>query len=313
MPPSFPLPRRDRLKWPLMLVRGAVAIPLLASLLGAQPAANPLLAALTRHAAAFHDKARDLISEEKLLQRSYATPPHAHFAIGAAAEPLRASFQVHEVVSEYSFGKLKGDTSGAFVELREILEKDGKSARTPAAARKALQLDVSSGEARARKMILEEFTGLGLVDVATDYALILLAFTPAGIADLTLSPSGSAWVGTDETLVFDWQQTRGGALEFRGRQTARRALSGRIWLRGSDGMPLRITASFAHSEPKHELQDDATVEFAPALGCPLPVSVVHRHSVDGRLLTENLYTYAPFRVFSTDTTIEYGTPPKRLE
>jgi hypothetical protein len=39
--------------------------------------------------------------------------------------------------------------------------------------------------------------------------------------------------------------------------------------------------------------------------------VVHRHFVDGVVLTENLYTYEPFHLFTADANIEYtGTPKK---
>jgi hypothetical protein len=44
-----------------------------------------------------------------------------------------------------------------------------------------------------------------------------------------------------------------------------------------------------------------------------PVSVVHRHLVDGQLLTENLYRYEPFKLFTADTEIKFtdlpDTPP----
>jgi hypothetical protein len=42
-----------------------------------------------------------------------------------------------------------------------------------------------------------------------------------------------------------------------------------------------------------------------ATGFPVPATVVHRH-VDGQGLTENLYTYEPFGLFTTDTTIRYS-------
>jgi hypothetical protein len=294
------------------VLRGAAALVALAPVLCGQLSTGELLAALSRHAETFRQRAHRVVSEEKLLQRSYALPPHPHFAIGKSAGDLRAHYLVQEVVSEYTIASLKGDTSGTLLETREILAKDGKPVQTPAEARKALLTDVSYGEERLRKKILSEFTRLGLLDVATDYGTILLAFTGAGMSDLTISPAGPAWVGIDEAYVFDWQQDRGGALEFRGRKVAHRPMSGRIWLRLSDGMPLRISAVISHSEPKHELQDDAAVEFAPSVaGCAMPVSVVHRHFVDGKILTENLYTYTPFRVFTTDTRIEFGAPVSR--
>ena len=80
----------------------------------------------------------------------------------------------------------------------------------------------------------------------------------------------------------------------------------------ADGTPLRITASFDHAEPHHQLRDDATVEYVrTTFGPPMPITVVHRHLVDGVVLTENLYTYSPFRVFGSESTIRFdATSPK---
>jgi hypothetical protein len=42
------------------------------------------------------------------------------------------------------------------------------------------------------------------------------------------------------------------------------------------------------------------------LGFPEPLTVCHRHYVDGVGLTENLYAYAPFRLFTSESNIRYG-------
>jgi hypothetical protein len=289
------------------MLRRAILFGLMARGLSA---ATPAVAlpTLARQAEEFEAKARMSVATEHLLQRSYRTP-HLGFAIGAAAaDPVRSYYIVHEIVSEYTFAALKGDTAGKLLEVREIVERDGLPAQTPAAARKALETNVKAGEQQLRKKILKEFTDLGLVDVATDYASILLAFTGKGQADLDIAPADGEWIGTDPATVFQWQQRSGGALEFRGRKQVVRAMHGRIWL-ASDGVPLRITATFEHDEPRHHLRDDATVEYVrTAFGPPMPVSVVHRHFVDGTVLTENLYTYSPFRLFGSQSTIRFDTP-----
>ena len=164
-------------------------------------------------------------------------PPHPHFAIGEAADTLYSRYVVHDIVSEYSIGRLKGDASGNLLEYRELVSMDGKPVQTPEVARKALALDVTVGEEQIRKKILGEFTKLGLVDVATDYGLLLLAFTTRGQSSIEWEEAGAALVGTDDAIVFNWRQTSGGALEFRGRKTARRPMHGSIWIRQSDGRP----------------------------------------------------------------------------
>jgi hypothetical protein len=290
-----------------------ILLALFVPMAGGQAPEDRLIAAIARHAELFQQKARLVISDEMLVQRSYRLSPSRHLAIGAAAEPVFASFLVSELVSQYSVGSLRGDKTGSLLEIREIVAKDGRAIQTPEAARRALQQDISSGETAIRKKLLVALTELGLVDVATDYGLILLAFTKSGMSGMELTPSGSAWIGTDEAIAYEWRQKTGGLLEFRGRTVNRRAMRGLIWVRQPDGLPLRISASIQHEEPKHLIRDDATVDYVlSSFGCVTPASVVHRHYVDDKILTENLYLYAPFRLFSTDSNIQFTDPePKR--
>jgi hypothetical protein len=265
-----------------------------------------LPAASAAFAEQFQRNAPQATALETLRQNSFRVPPHPLIAIGAAAaDPMEPRFVTHEVVSEYTLGRLKGGTD--LLEFRALVSLDGRSVATPDAARRALAHEARSGEDRARKRLLEELSRLGLLDVATDYGTILLAFTATGQQALRIHPAGDGWIGTEPALRFDWEQTAGGALEFRGRKLARRPLEGSIWVRARDGMPLRISSSFEHTEPVHVLRDDASVDFvlSPA-GFVAPATVVHRHYVDGRALTENHYTYGPFHLFTTDTTIRYG-------
>ena len=201
------------------------------------------------------------MAQETLVQRSYTLPPHSHFAIGNAAGPLYAQFLVHEITSQYAIGSIKGDQSGSLFEVREFMNKDGEPMQTPAAARKAMELDISSGEARIRKKMLSEFTALGLVDVAADYALILLAFTNAGLEHMDMQPGEPAWIGTEAAVAFDWTQKDGGALGFRSRKVARRPMHGTDLTSAIGWHPLRVSATIEHGEAKHTLRDDATVDF----------------------------------------------------
>ena len=61
------------------------------------------------------------------------------------------------------------------------------------------------------------------------------------------------------------------------------------------------------------IRDEATVDYIQsAHGFLTPASVVHRHMVDGKVITENLYRYEPFKMFSADAEIKFTeleTPP----
>jgi hypothetical protein len=274
----------------------------------AQIPVDRLLDAVAASADLFHRQARNLVSRETLVQRCYRIPEHGHLAIGKGAEALRAQMVVTEVVSEYALSSLKNDRSGNLLEVREVLQKNDVALQTPAAARQALSGDISAGEEHIRKKLLAGFSQLGLLDVATDYGSILLAFTRSALPLLQLQPQGHRMFGAEDAFVFTWRQSEGGLLEFRGHKTARRPMHGELWVRLSDGSPARITAAVEHPEKDHILSDEASIDFAPSrAGCVTPVSVVHRHYVDRELLTENLYTYAPFERFSAETTIRFET------
>jgi hypothetical protein len=261
------------------------------------------------HAEQFARKAAGVQTTETLVQRSYNLPPHARFAIGAAAAPVYARYLVNELVSDYTIAPLKAG-AGNLVEFREILSLNGKTVRTPDVARKALARAVNAGEVASRKRMLEGLVKLGLVDVATDFGLLLLAFTNQAQSGVEWAEAGTAFVGAEEAAVLEWRQKSEGALEFMDGKSASRPMHGWMWVRRSDGVPLRVRAMFEHQARGRTIRDDTTIDFvlSRVLSCVTPATVAHRHFVDGFLLTENLYTYQPFRLFTTDSRIEFGRP-----
>jgi hypothetical protein len=140
--------------------------------------------------------------------------------------------------------------------------------------------------------------------------------------------AGEEQVGADAAWVLNWQQTSpdAGLLQFVGNQASRVALRGRLLVRKSDGLPLRIQSWSEHPQrtlletwsghapdANENIRDEATVDYVQsAHGFLTPASVVHRHLVDGKVVTENLYRYEPFKMFSADAEIKFtelDTPP----
>jgi hypothetical protein len=204
---------------------------------------------------------------------------------------------------------LKDSESKDLVEFRQVISVDGRAVQSAESARHALSLGVLSAGESARKRMLEDFAKHGLEDVATDYALVLLAFTNLGQRSLKILPSGEERVGADDALVFAWAQSTpgGGELSFDGNQSARVPLTGKLWARKSDGVPLRV---WVWAIQKVSGRDEATIDYAmSAHGFVAPVSVLHHHLVDGQLRTENLYRYDPFKLFGADTRIQFAKPP----
>jgi hypothetical protein len=280
-----------------------VALLLFVADLPTDPSA--LLARVAEEAELLGQKAPNALAEETLEQRAHIVAG-GRIRVGAAARksPLER-LQVREIVSEYTVGRLKGSESSDLVEFRQVIAVDGHPVQSADNARHALSLGVLSADDRARKRMLEDFARHGLVDVASDYAMALLAFTGRGQQQLRIEPIGEDRIGSDDAMVFSWAQTtaRGGELVFAGRQTTRQPLQGKLWVRMSDGLPLRIWLWAAYKTAR----DEATIDYAMSPhGFLTPASVRHRHIVEDRVTTENLYRYGPFRLFGADANIRFA-------
>ena len=93
---------------------------------------------------------------------------------------------------------------------------------------------------------------------------------------------------------------------FAGREVAREALAGKLWVGKADGIPLRVSAVASHVSGKQTISDDAVVDYALSeRGFMEPVSVRHRHLIDGELRTENVFRYGPFHLFAADSEIKF--------
>ena len=277
------------------------------------PAANlpDLLARAAEEAEIFWQNAPKSLTQETLEQRavvSLASRFHPRIGAQPAPEAPKTRLMVREIVSEYSVGLLKDSPEHNLSEFRQVVTVDGRKVQNPETARHALSLGIKSPDDRVRKRMLEDFARHGLVDIATDYGIILLAFSKRGQENMKVTVAGEEQVGADAAWVLAWQQTSpaGGMLEFMGNQASRRALAGRLLVRKSDGLPLRIQAWNEHEQNGHVVRDDATVDYVTsAHGFLTPASVVHHHVIDGQLITENHYRYEPFKMFGADTEIKF--------
>ncbi len=113
----------------------------------------------------------------------------------------------HEVVSEYSVGHLKNSDSQNLFEFSQVVSVDGKAVRSVETARRELTYGIRSQDDSVRKRMLQDYAKFGLVDVATDYGLILLAFTKRGLETMQVKPAGQSRIGADAALVLAWKQS----------------------------------------------------------------------------------------------------------
>ena len=285
----------------------------LSTTLLAQSSHPPIPVRLSEETEVLQQNAARLLTEETLVQRSLLPPLRFHPRGGGDAErSIGPRFRIREVVSEFTFAPLKDSPSPDLVEFRQVLSIDGHPKQSADTALQALSNTIRQADDRSRKRMLEQFARTGLVDIATDYALILLAFTSRGQKLIDFAPAAPGYVGADPAISFTWKQktSQGGVVEFHGGQSSHRSLQGTLWLRASDGLPLRVSAWIEYSDAATRVvRDDAAVDYLMSEhGFLTPASVVHHHIVNGVVMTENLYRYQPFKFFSTSSTITFGSP-----
>ncbi len=224
-----------------------------------------------------------LAGDPRTAQLDAALPLPAPRRPKAAGIP-EPRLQTRSIVSEYSVGILKESESRDLVEFRQVVSVDGKAIRSQASARHALSLGLQSPDDRIRKRMLEDFARNGLVDIATDYGLILLAFGKRGIADMQFGEEPARQIGSETARSITWEQLTpaGGELQFHGRQSTRIPLAGRLLVRKSDFLPMRVEV-WAESVTSGSLviRDEAVVDYQMSEhGFLTPSSVVHRHMVN---------------------------------
>jgi hypothetical protein len=299
-----------------MTAAGAVffIISLLPAALSAQLLPPTISSRIAEEAEVLERNAPKILTQESLVQRSLLPPSRFRPREGSRADQaMGPHIRVREVLSEFSFGPLRSSKSPDLVEFRQVLSVDGRPLQSADNALRALSQGIQQGDDRVRKRMLEEFARNGLVDIATDYALILLSFTSHGQKQMQIAPVGHDYVGSDAALTLSWKQKSpdGGVLEFHGVQAVHRALQGTLWVRASDGLPLRVSAWLEYTDQSdHIIRDDVVVDYAMSQhGFLTPASVIHRHLVNGAIITENLYRYEPFRLFNTSSSITFGDLP----
>jgi hypothetical protein len=264
---------------------------------------------IAEEADVFAHVARSVLSEEKLAQRT--RKPAARFRphIG---EPPKEEFLVREIVSEYGYSSLK-DSPAALHEFRTVISVDGKKLLAPEKARRTLTLGVRSTDDRAKKQMLRDFEKHGLIGAATDFGQLILLFTRRRLADYQFAVIGQDRIGADTAIVLSFKQKSGqeALTIFAGNAALRSELQGAIWVRNPDYLPLRIKLISARDEGQYVINTEATVDYTMSPhGCVLPAAVVHRDTVAGSLITENIFYYAPFRKFGAESELKFETPPE---
>lgn len=263
---------------------------------GPPPALARILSRVADDAAVFQQNIVKALSRETLEQRTWANN--------------RVFLRI--VISEYSAGPLQDSSAHEVVELRQVVSVDGKRVQARTEARHALSLGMPTESDRVRKRMLEDFAQYGLTDIATDYGLVLLAFTKVGMAGLQFGEEPDRQIGSEMLRSITWKQAtpEGGELQFHGRQFNRIPLAGRLLVRKTDSQPVQIEVWAENVDNKQKIRDEAKVAYQMSdHGFLVPAWIVHRHLMNGALRTENHYRYEPFHLFGADAEIKFTEIP----
>jgi hypothetical protein len=272
---------------------------------------QPLEQALSRvseEAEVFRLTAPKILAREKLVQRTRKPPRRFRPRLGNdALEPPKPQYRTREIISEYAFSTL-AEAPGALHEFRQVISVDNRPVLTPENARRTLSSGLRSDDDRAKKRMLESFEKYGLRGAAADFGQVLLLFTRPRLQDYSFTPAGSGQVGADPARIWAFKQIRGAAslLILEKRKAIHQPLEGELWVRESDGLPLRIVLVSEHDEGGAAIRDESRVDYAMTpRGYLAPASVVHRQTSGGVLVVEDVYKYSAFRMFQADSDITF--------
>lgn len=272
------------------------------------------LARLTEEGEAFVRIAPQTLSEETLHQKARKRILRFRPRVGAAAlEPPKTKMQEREIVSEYTYSTFR-EAPESLHEFRKVTAVDGRKVLTPEKARQSLSLDLRSPDDRLRKKLLEDFEKHGLSGAVTDFGQLIALFTRRRIGAYQFEPAGDQQFSGELVWILAYRQKQGeeGALTiFEGRRTLRPELRGQVWVRKTDGLPLRITLASSHKQDDLEVRDEGVVDYRmSAHGVILPVTVLHRQFTGKELMVENAFEYKPFRRFVAESEIKFETAPQ---
>lgn len=271
-----------------------------------------LLSRVSEEAEVFQLMAPKTLSQETLVQRALKSPPRFRPRLGdAAAHPPKPQYRTREIISEYAFSTFK-EAPNVLHEFRQVVSVDGRQITSREKARQTLAMGMRSDDDRLKKRLLETFEKHGLTGAATDFGQVLLLFTRRRLADYSFRYSGEGQIGADAARIVAFRQLGGAGslLIFEKRKALHQPLEGELWIRRSDSLLLRVALRSLRKENNVAIRDEATVDYTMTPhGVVMPVSVVHRQSAGPDLVVENVFRYAPFRMFAADAEIKFTEEP----
>jgi len=271
---------------------------------------DPSLLRMAEEAELFAQSASQLIAEETLTQKSAKQEKRAFFRVGQSAlEPPKLVMQERELKSEFGYAQMMQDGQPIFHEARQVVSVDGKPVQSQDKARRKLVSGLKSEGDEAKKNLLEDLQKNGLDRSATDFSLMILLFRARNLPLLDILFGRLSNVGAEPALVYSFQEKSGeGSFTiFNGKEMVHQKLRGEIWLRRSDGMPLRITFGAVLSLPNGAIvRDDGQVDYVRSdSGVVTPVASRYQRTEAALLVSETMFSYSKFQKFSAASDLKF--------
>ena len=268
---------------------------------------------ISEEAEVFARQAPLMISEETLHQKALRRQTRFRPRIGAdALKPPEPVYQDRTLICEYGFGTLK-DSPGVVRELRRVVSVDDKKLESSEKARETLTLGLKSDNDRAKKKLIQDFEKNGLIGAAIDFGQLLLQFRHRNLAKYKFEMRGTTRSGPDTVTIIAFEQQDGpGAMTlYRGNSAQRVELTGEIWVRANDFLPLRILINTERRDGDVITRHLASVDYQlTPFGVLAPAAVKHQEFINRVLKTENLYQYTSFRKFAASAEIKFTELPE---
>jgi hypothetical protein len=252
---------------------------------------------IARQASKFWQTAPGFVAKETLKQKAAVKPKRKFRIGGAAVDPPKPELKDRESVSFYAISSFRSAPE-ALHEFRQVVTVDGKAVAAEGSSLEKFRATLASPDDRSRKALQADFDKTGLAIAATDFGQLILLFTKTNLEKYTFVSQSTGLIGADRAIVIAFRQNTG-AESFRivesGKQV-NKPLSGELWVRDSDFMPLRITLTVSRREQLEEIRDEARVDYElKADGALLPASVVYRRFRNDELAVENVYEYSDWQ------------------
>jgi hypothetical protein len=272
---------------------------LIASIALAQgPTPELTRAALTRleqEANRFERNAHRFVGIETLRQTQ---PEDTRYGKGPRGTETKLPEDTHEIVSEYTYVSTD-EPGGSLKEVRLVLTVDGMKWKRGKKDLSQLANQIGNREAKNRAKTMESYEEYGLRGFLSDAGQLILLFARGGMEKHEFrydridgaSGHGPVW-------VYKYQQIDGGhgLTIYGGKEPIHQRLHGEVWVRPSDGMPVRVTINSNHEVNHIQIRDFTAVDYEMSeWNVLLPSRIDHKQYVDAQLFVIDQFTYTKFK------------------